>query len=136
MKIIFAISLLVILLGCASKSKLHPHQEDIQKKSLTFVQDSVQSPSPINYLVFVDSVARSKEVKILQDAGVPCRVEFEVFVDENGKYLEHKWIGDTCHPLAEEAIEKYISVLKFKPGRINGKNKKMWVKMNLKWTTW
>ena len=134
MKIIFALSLVIVFIGCASR--LHPYQGSIQKKSLTFAQDSAQDPFPINYTVFAESVGRSKEVKILQDAGVPCRVEFEVFVSENGKYLDHKWIGDTCHPLAEKAIEKYICILNFNPGKINGTYKEMWVKMSLQWTTW
>ncbi|MEZ4851546.1 MAG: hypothetical protein R3B93_23640 [Bacteroidia bacterium] len=96
----------------------------------------MQHPNPKNYSAFIDSISQTKEIKILQDAGVPCLVSFEVLIDETGTYLEHKWVGDTCHPLAEKAIEKCMPVLKFTPGEIRGIKQKMWVKMSVRWTTW
>ena len=122
-----------LLFSCFFKSEPLLYNSSSEPSSEA-VQDTMQHPNPKNYSAFIDSLRPA--IKILQDAGLPCSVSFEVLVDETGKYLEHKWIGDTCHPLAEKAIEKYMPVLNFTPGEIRGIKQKMWTKMNVNWATW
>ena len=135
MKNLIGLFLMTIILGCFFRSQ--PIQSDTYNKLIsTVAQDSIQAPNPMNYSVFIDSISRSKEMRILQDAGLPCRVEFEILVNEDGNYLKHKWVGNPCHPLAENMIARYMPQLKFEPGLIKGIKQEMWVKMNVNWSTW
>lgn len=74
-------------------------------------------------------------MKILQDAGLPCRIMFQVKVDTNGNPIDHCYEGDICHLIAFWMMEEHIPMLRFSPGTINGKPVTAWVGMSVKWTT-
>jgi hypothetical protein len=89
----------------------------------------------LNISAIRDSVARSTEVKILLDAGVPCRVEVEIAIDSTGNYRGHKYIS-SCHPLAKVAIDRYVKLLKFSPKIVNGNPENATIVTYFRWTTW
>jgi hypothetical protein len=122
--------LLCVLCACKSSSSISDNKY-VKAEARKEICDAV----PVNISAIRDSVARSNEVKTLQEAGVPCRVVVVISLDSNGKYLHHTF-AEKCHPLAVKAVERYVKQITFVLKSEVGMQSTCEVTTYFSWNTW
>ena len=91
------------------------------------------NPLPINFNDFLTQLSKTTEFSVLREARITCDIKLKILVDEEGKYLKHRFL-ESCHPWAKKAIEENIRILNFQPGISKDIPQECWTKIQFKTT--